>query len=248
METDEKKPNILALFKEMLDDHLGKAEFLKAFEQVIDHVKDNDSKTAKAVKEIADALTKKTDELGATTTEALNQLRSQVNEVFVGERLAEMQALIDTKLSGVDDRMARVKDGERGEKGDKGDDGQDGSPDTPIEIRDKLESLPEADKLVIDAVKGLRQELIKLAKKSGGGGASMPVAHWPIHETFTMNGTDTTVTLQQAIGAQGTAIFGLRYQGQVLDLTTHYTVDGNKITFVGFTPEANTTISVSYMP
>ena len=36
--------------------------------------------------------------------------------------------------------------------------------DTPIEIRDKLEVLPEEEKLVIDAIKGLREELGKIKK------------------------------------------------------------------------------------
>jgi prefoldin subunit 5 len=49
-----------------------------------------------------------------------------------------------------------------GIKGDRGADGKDGSPDTPEQIRDKLEELPEDEKLKIEAIKNLRQELDKL--------------------------------------------------------------------------------------
>jgi hypothetical protein len=122
------------------------------------------------------------------------------------------------------------------------------------DYRNALEALPEGDKLAIEAIEGLRKELDslkKLAGRSGGGGGTqggITAAHAPLHETFAMDGIATTVTLSQGVAAQGTAIFGLRYQGQTLDLTTHYTVNGNRITFVGFTPEAGTVISITYLP
>jgi ElaB/YqjD/DUF883 family membrane-anchored ribosome-binding protein len=120
------------------------------------------------------------------------------------------------------------------------------------DYRNALEALPEGEKLAIEAIEGLRKELDSLKKtmqRGGGGGTQggITAAHPPLHETFTMNGSDTTVTLSQGVGAQGNAIFALRYQGQVLDMTTHYTVNGNKITFVGFTPEASSIISVTYL-
>lgn len=120
---------------------------------------------------------------------------------------------------------------------------------SPQEIRNALELLQDDERLDVSAIKGLTEKLEKIEKSSKSGGTShLSVGHWPLHEVFTMDGIATSVTLQQAPGAQGTAIFGIRYQGQVLNLGTQYTVDGNKITFVGFTPEADTTISASYMP
>ena len=79
----------------------------------------------------------------------------------------------------------------RGDKGDKGDigergiqglNGADGSPDTGQMIVSKLETLDEEDKLKIESIKNLRDELDKLEKKmkssgvvsyggGGGGGA-----------------------------------------------------------------------------
>jgi hypothetical protein len=63
-----------------------------------------------------------------------------------------------------------------GEKGEKGEAGKDGSPDTPEEIKDKLENLPDKEKLAIEAIRNLRRELDELKKQKtiyvGGGGNS----------------------------------------------------------------------------
>lgn len=119
-------------------------------------------------------------------------------------------------------------------------------------IRDKLEALEGDERLDASAIKGLAEQLKTLnknvAKIMSGGGGQLDVSHWPRHEEFTMNGSDTTVTLAQAVGAGGNAIFAVRLQGQVLDMTTHYTVSGNKITLVDITPPNGTIISITYMP
>ena len=155
-------------------------------------------------------------------------------------------------------------DGAVGEKGQNGKDGIDGKNSKPEEvlplieerlpslgekIRDGLELLQNEERLNMKAIKGLLETLEKLEKKKvvyGGGGGGF-VAHAPLHESFTMNGTDTSVTLTQAVAAQGNAVIALRYQGNVQDMTTHYTVDGNKISLT-FTPEPNSVISVTYLP
>jgi len=114
-------------------------------------------------------------------------------------------------------------------------------------IVEDLEQVEERVENLEDALEELSKAVKKYSRGSGGT-MSFPVAHTPIHERFTMDGVATTVTLSQAPACAGDAIFAIRYQGQVLDKTTHYTVDGNKITLVGFVPEADTIISASYMP
>jgi hypothetical protein len=122
--------------------------------------------------------------------------------------------------------------------------------DGPQELRDKLELLADEElpKFIVDLRKDIDDFKKWRKSRAVAGTASASIAHWPIHETFTMDGVATTVTLREGVGAQGTAIFGLRYQGQVQVLGTDYTVDGNKITFVSFVPEANTIVSISYLP
>lgn len=120
--------------------------------------------------------------------------------------------------------------------------------DTAEQIRDKLETLDGEERLDVKAIRGLEELLKKIESKiQTGGSMRQDVTHWARHEAFTMNGSDTSVTLAQGVGAGGTACI-VRYQGQTLDLTTHYTVSGNKITLVGFIPEADTIISVTYWP
>lgn len=83
------------------------------------------------------------------------------------------------------------------------------------------------------------------AKSSKSQPANMPPPDYgPFHESFSMNGATTSVSLQRGIGAQGTAVM-VRYQGQMLDLGDQYTVDGNQIA-LQFTPANGTTISVTY--
>jgi hypothetical protein len=111
-----------------------------------------------------------------------------------------------------------------------------------------LELLEGDERLSIDAIKGLTEELKKIGRSVGalgGAGASLPLASFPIHEAFTMDGILTSVTLSGGVGAGGNACI-VRYQGQTLDMTSQYTVDGNTITLVDFIPEAGKIISVTY--
>ena len=122
----------------------------------------------------------------------------------------------------------------------------------PDAIRDKLESLSDDDRLDASAIRGLEEKLeawMKEVKKQaqGGGANASALLSQPRHEEFAMDGATTYVTLQQAVAANGNAII-VRYQGQTLDMTTHYTVNGNKVTLVDFTPADETVISITYWP
>jgi len=127
--------------------------------------------------------------------------------------------------------------------------------DGPEEIRNKLEAAyaetdeeeERLDPRIIRGFQKLLEDIEELKNRPSGGSVNLSPVHWPRHEVFTMDGIATFVSLVEGVGAEGTAIFGVRYQGQTLDLGENYTVNGNKITFVGFVPDAGTIISVSYM-
>jgi hypothetical protein len=239
-------------------ERLTASDFEEAFKRALKHL---DTKHEQNKTELTT--------LSSAVADALEAFKAD-NDNFVGtlsetdtQRGVDAEIRLNEAIKRLDERIAAIKDGI---------DGRDADEATIIEriaerlpkieeienklpvlgepIRDSLELLQEENRLKIEAIDGLREELDDLKKKSklSGGGSSMPVAHWPIHETFTMDGIATSVSLQQAVAAQGNAIFGVRYQGQTLDMTTHYTVDGNKITLVGFVPDASTIISVTYMP
>lgn len=167
----------------------------------------------------------------------------KTQEKRLGTALEDLSRKVDGKMRGLDG-----KDGRDGAQGPRGPQGERGLPGTPG--RDGRDGIHGKD---VDSatVKELREEIEKLKKQTGklisGGGGQMDVSHWARHETFTMDGVDTTVTLVLGVGAAGNALI-VRYQGQTLDMDTHYTVSGNVVTFVGFTPLADTIVSVTYWP
>jgi hypothetical protein len=195
---------------------------------------------------------------------------------FITSTKEENEAFMARIEKKITDRLDRIKDGENGKDGKDGRDGKDGSDGVdgvngkdadPDEIaalvlsvlpepkeylgedfRNGLKALPEGDKLSIDAIEGLWDELKKLKKTVVSGqafGASPAMAsNPPRHEAFTMDGATSTVTLTQGVAAQGTAVF-VRYQGQLLDHGTQYTVNGNTITLTDL-PENGTIVSVTY--
>lgn len=143
----------------------------------------------------------------------------------------------------------------KGEKGDKGDPGEKG-----LDGKDGVDGINGLDGVTPsrEELQAIIQPLIPLAPEPVEapivevpppvpqlqplGGFSAFNA--PKHQKFTMDGVATTVTLDQGVSAEGTAIF-VRYNGQMLDHTTHYTVNGNLVSFT-FTPDADTIISVTY--
>lgn len=113
-------------------------------------------------------------------------------------------------------------------------------------VRNKLELLKGEDRLDKSAVKGL-EDLEKYVYKIPTGrvvaGAGMNLE---THERFDVGASTTTITLQDAPGANGNAI-SLYYNGVFLPkgAANSYTVNGKVIT-LNFTPEASTVIDVTY--
>lgn len=103
--------------------------------------------------------------------------------------------------------------------------------------------------LKIKDIDGLEEALKKLIKQQSKGATytTPPTALYrPLHEVHTVTSATTTLSLAQAVSAEGTAIF-VRYQGQMLDLDEHYTVNGNRVTFSNdITFIDNTLISITY--
>ncbi len=123
------------------------------------------------------------DEMVAFTKKALDTIA--LSEVALFKRLDARLAQIKDGKDGKDG--AQGPKGDKGDKGDKGERGatfiamrgakgedgaagKDGSPDTPVEVRDKLESIEqEDDKLKIEAVGHLKEKLDELDARPTGG-------------------------------------------------------------------------------
>jgi hypothetical protein len=258
-------PNDLDKFREIVElftERLTRKDFTTAFSAVTDSV----VKVRDELNEKATALADAVDAAKASLEEQAASKLSEAQQTLTEAVTAAIQTL-ETKVAEVDTRLGAIRDGKDGISPDIEEVAKAAAAliilpeyrapmmDGPEDLRNKLETYAEVDneeeKLdprIIRGLKDLIEEVEKLKKQKAGGSSQMLVSHWPIHENFTMDGIATTVTLQQGPAAQGTAIFGLRYQGQNQVFGTDYTVSGNKVTFVTFTPEAGTIIDISYVP
>lgn len=117
-------------------------------------------------------------------------------------------------------------------------------PETPEETATKLNTLSEAVEWKV--IKGLDKKfegMSRVIREKGGGGKAGGggMGNW-VHQQFTLTSASTTVTLSSRVAANGLAHIA-RYEGQVLDYGTHYTISGKIITLL-FTPDDSTPASI----
>lgn len=140
---------------------MTKEEFVTAFEQVVEIILTIEKRTTEAVDSLEQTYKAIIEKMKGDHTSTLADLKKQVNGLFVSDRLDEMKKTVD-------DRLLKVKNGKDGKsiKGDPGRPGRDGSADSPVIIRNKLETLKGAERLKASAIEGL-DEIIAEAKKNG---------------------------------------------------------------------------------
>ena len=206
--------NLQMLLDTLSADHLGKEEFTKSFKAIIDFVKKIDSRNADEFKQIRQILSDLAQKVQEENTSLTQDLKGQVDSVFVGKKLDEMSSKNDMSMSEMkgmiktmmDEMMAKmhakmigIKDGHTPVKGKDFFDGKDGREIEPEEVRNKLESIKvEDEKLDIDAIGYLRKELDKLDKRvsskfMGGGGGGRIVKVYDASSQ--LNGVLKTFTL-----------------------------------------------------
>lgn len=160
----------------------------------------------------------------------LNNLSSSIeNKLSNVPKMSDIKTLIATQISNVKDSISKIK-----------------TDISPNEIVNKLESIQEEnEKLSIEAIKNLREELENLRKevKNTSRGGNIFGLRQLRMVPFSFAGDDSTTVfyLPKEPGAKGYAIWAY-YQGQFLQLGTHYTVSGKTFTCVGFTPQTGSTI------
>lgn len=157
------------------------------------------------------------------------------------------------------DRGEKGERGERGERGPvgrsifggKGEPGKDGSPDTPEQVRDKLETLAADERLSHTAIRGLEEEIAKLRKdiaaKSSGGVRRI---YQPYVERFThlTDGTTKTFYLKrEPLKTDTIMVFGTDWP-IILDPTVDFTVSGKALTLAAGipAPSAGASVVISY--
>ena len=162
-------------------------------------------------KRITDDVNKTVDKLISTTD--FKNLEEQGRQIL--SLKDKLQSIIPK--NGRDGRDGR--DGKNGKNGRDGigRNGKDGSPDTPDEIRDKLETLEEDDRLDAKAIKNLPEATKTIVERMGGGSSQRVVAGTNINITLDGNGS-------QVINSTGS--MSIHYAE-----TPNEAIDGNRVNF-----------------
>lgn len=222
---------------------------VKAFQDLKIFVTENTAKNKVDFDSLKKTLTAKVDDLNQSVTQKVGQFEEKV-----GQEVSTLIQHFDKSVKALDQINPLVLSAKETSQAIDGINEQLESLSARLSsenLRNALELLSGEEELRLSIIEEIKDEIKKLKKQvtvlKGSSSVPSPM-HVPTFEKFTMNGSDTSVTLAHAVGAAGNAIFNVTYQGQVLHRGNHYTVDGNKITFVGFTPGNGKIISISYMP
>lgn len=197
----------------------------KAIEGAVEQAK---KEAEEKVKEVAGEVAK----MPTLAKEVKNKILSEVYKnprLFKGDK-GDVGPMGKSGRDGVDGKNG--EDGADGVNGKDGKNGKDGSSDKGVDIARKLNQEPESVEPYV--VRGLRKTIADLKRqkeKGGGGGGGGGMGNF-VYKTFSASGT--TYSLDYKV-AGSTAIM-LLYNGQPLELGTHYTVSAKTITLT-FTPE-----------
>lgn len=124
---------------------------------------------------------------------------------------------------------------------------------TAENIRNALEVLKGEERLDAAAIKGLEEMLKSMMRNvdkrivAAVGSISVPSpVGWTKHQSIDLSSGTTVYSLDEAPAHNGKAAI-VRYEGQVLTETTHYSFDGTDITLT-FDPDNSTKLDVTYWP
>lgn len=152
------KPNLLELFKGMLDDHLGKAEFIKSFQNIISSVKRFETKLTDDFQNLSSTLLSKLD----TYRSDFDTFKAEVSAT-ISSKTAHLSDVLSGKIKEIDDKLATVQDGADADEQQivkdvlaqiKLPEQKEIILDNPEEIRNKLELLQGEERLDKSAIKG----------------------------------------------------------------------------------------------
>ena len=161
----------------VIEEGVTKEEFVKAFESLVSYVLKIEKRNNLEIESLKTNFSDTIEKIRGIVDATISELKGRVNNIFVGERLDEMHKSIKDKLSSVDERMSTVRDGKDADENrimegvmKKIRVPKDGSPDTPADIRNKLETLEGDNRLDKSAIRGIEDiEKVLDAMKDGSG-------------------------------------------------------------------------------
>lgn len=240
------------LLQAMDTDSLTRADFTKAFKEVVAFVKKIEKKNIEDVGLMSKALTEASDKLKNTTTSDFGGLKDNINKI-VTDSLTGHNNKFDKKISELDFRISTIKDGVDADEEKVADrvremieiptieELKDQLPVMGEEVRDALELLPSEDedgidqRLDISAIKGLDKLIKKDTKGTTMMGGTMNIFFIDDEvPTGTVNGTNKAFTVNNFPSpATSLKVF---VNGQKMKLTEDYTFGSKTITFVTAPP------------
>jgi len=218
---------------------LTKEEFTKAVEAMMKIIVQMEKRNQQAIAKLQQDHASFMQNESGNHEMTLADMKKQVNQVFIGERMDEMKKMMNEmidsamqkmhgKMSEVDSKMSKVRDGYTPQKGKDYFDGTHGNKVTPIEVRDKLEILKDGQKLSVQAIEGLTKLLEDLNVKSSrvvSGGLISKRIRFVDDETPSGSGTAFTISRAPETGS-----FKLYRGGARQRVTEDYTLDGKNLT------------------
>jgi len=198
----------LGNFKSLINNLIGKEELLAAVEKIVKNLdKKHDDHKPEILKLFEKALAA-FKERNAADFESHKTTATTADT----ERATKSETRLNTAISQLETRVAQLKDGESPEVAAIVEalipyipppiPGTPGSPDTSEDIRDKLELLEGDERLEIEAIKNLREELDALKKRIKGFSGSFGAGGIRVQQTIlapaeAVDDTTTTFTFAQ---------------------------------------------------
>ena len=234
----------------VIEEGVTKEEFVKAFESLVSYVLKIEKRNNLEIESLKTNFSDTIEKIQGIVDATISELKGRVNNIFVGERLDEMHKSIKDKLSSVDERMSTVRDGKDADE-NRVMEGvmkkirvpKDGSPDTPLDIRNKLETLTGDNRLDKSAIRGIEEiERVLKAPTDGktfviGGRGRNSVHLYDLSSQ--LNGVLKTFTLPSNFGVIGVWCSSMP---NAFRPTIDYT-EGNKT--ITFTDEINASTTLA---
>lgn len=249
MPTDEKA---IKKFQRMMavldDDTLTRAEFLKAFENVVNLVLKVEKRNTDFIDALKSTIARIKDSIKESSDSDFTKLKADM-ALSIGMLTARLEA----KSKQIDDKMALIKDGKDADEESiimqvlsriKLPEYRAPMMDGPEEIRDKIETLQGKERLKIEAVDNLREELDELKARpvgrGGGGTSAMGVAQALkyVIKRQTPTGAVDGVNASYTLSSAPYAVLSLCINGEMVPLSGNYTISGRTVTFATPIPAA----------
>jgi hypothetical protein len=251
---------IQRLLNLMDEDALTKEQFKSAFDKVMTYVKQIEQNHKTHLERLQGLLTEATEKLSSDI-----ENKAQVSKEDLTKMMDSVQSQLEKDRETIQTRLMEVRDGVDADEDlvvDRAaervkeelfipttEDLMNDVPSLAERVRDALELLQDDERLDVSAIKGIEELLQdvdgKIGKAVGAISVPSPVG-WTKHQSISASSGTTVYSLTEAPGHQGKAAI-VRYEGQVLTETTHYSISGTDITLT-FDPDNGTKLDVTYWP